>query len=152
MTVAVSISSFRAAFPEFGKLQDYADGQITFWLTLSTKMFDAGRWGELLDHGTMLFVAHNLALQKRAEKDAQFGKIPGQATGPVTSKSVDKVSVSHDTASIAEEGAGAFNLTTYGQQYIRLARLIGAGPVHFGHEPPGAAQWSPAAYAGPYLG
>jgi hypothetical protein len=48
-------------------------------------------------------------------------------TGPVASKSIDKVSVSYDTAAAAMKDAGDFNLTTYGVRYLRIAKMMGAG-------------------------
>lgn len=151
--MTVTVASLRSAMPEFSDAAVYPDPQISFWLDLAPKVFDAGRWGELLDHGMSLFIAHNLVLQSRATKDAQFGKAPGQASGPVTSKSVDKVSISYDVSSAAEEGAGSYNLTVYGQQYIRLARIIGAGPVQIGALEPGSQSlYAGSVYAGPYVG
>lgn len=151
--MALTSESFRAAYPEFKDSGAYPLAQIDLLIVLSGKMMNAERWGDLLDHGAGLFVAHSLALSARAAKDAEFGKIPGQASGIVTNKSVDKVSVGYDSSSVAEEGAGAWNLTTYGQQYIRLARLLGAGPVQVG-VPSFANQslYAGSVYAGPYQG
>ena len=146
--MTVTSSSFRLGFPEFDDLTKYPDSQLAFWITLSGKMFDSGRWGELLDFGTMLFIAHNIALQARAAADASFGKPPGQASGPVNNKSVDKVSIGFDTASAAEENGGAYNLTVYGQQYLRLARNIGAGPVQVGID---AGSGAGGVYSGLYM-
>lgn len=150
--MTVTASSFRLAFPEFANTSAYPDPRVDFWLSLSVNMFNVDRWGAMLDHGMMLLVAHNLALGARSLKDAEFGKTPGQASGPVNNKSVDKVSIGYDTTSATEENAGAYNLTIYGQQYIRLARLIGAGPVQVDVPTPGSSQslYSGLPYTGPY--
>lgn len=148
--MAATPEGFRTAFPVFSDKGNYTDGRVSFWLSFASKVMDVQRWGELLDHGAYLLVAHNLAIEARSSKDAAFGKAPGQATGIVTNKSVDKVSIGYDASSVAEEGAGAYNLTVYGQQFIRLARLIGAGPVQV--DAPITGQ-STSLYSGlPYLG
>jgi hypothetical protein len=72
------------------------------------------------------------------------------ASGIVSSKSVDKVSVSYDTSGAMEAGAGHWNLTTYGTRYIRLVKLVGAGPLQIGGS--SSTQYSAAAWAGPYYG
>lgn len=127
--MTVTPTTLRALFPEFASTTAYPDASITSWLAVAALQLDPGRWGTLLDFGTTLYACHRIALAARNAKIAQFGGNPGQASGPVSSKSVDKVSESFDTASASEEGAGFWNLTTYGQEYIRLARQVGAGPM-----------------------
>ncbi|MCX5495375.1 DUF4054 domain-containing protein [Kaistia dalseonensis] len=125
--MTVTVSSFRADFPEFASIVTYPDAMVAFWLTTAAKLLSIDRWAELLDLGTELFIAHNLALGARDQKAAVAGGIGGSSAGLVASKAVDKVSVSYDTGAAAIEGAGAWNLTTYGTRYIQLARMIGAG-------------------------
>jgi len=87
---------------------------------------------------TELYVAHNLALELRTNKEAAAGGVPGTTTGPLTSKSVDKLSVAYDVNAGIEEKAGHWSLTVYGSRFIRLARMFGMGPVviHGGRAPP----------------
>lgn len=125
----VTADSFREVFAEFCDDAVYTDEAIDFWLVTVRGQMNAGRWGAQQDFGAMLFVAHRLVLSARAQAAAAFGLPPGGPTGPVTSKSVDGVSVSFDVSSTAEEDGGHWNLTTYGQQYLRLARQMGTGPV-----------------------
>lgn len=124
-------AAFRTAFPEFASETAYPDSLVTFWLTVAGKMVSATRWGDLLDQGIQLFTAHNLVLERQAAKSAATGAVPGGASGPVNSKTVDKVSVSYDTAAAMEPNAGHWNLTTYGQRYIRLANMFGSGGLQF---------------------
>ena len=137
--MTVTAASFRTAFPEFADTSKYPDASITFWITAAVSLQDPGRWGNLIDLGTQLFVAHNVVLQARNVKTSSVGGFPGQATGPVSAKSVDKVSENFDTQSAAEADGGHYNLTTYGQQYLRLARMVGAGPQIFGYEGSGGS-------------
>lgn len=148
--MTVTASSFRVMYPEFGDSTAYPDGQISAWISQALLQQDAGRWGALIDLGTMLFTAHNLVLSARAQTEASFGKPPGQASGPVSNKSVDKVSIGYDTGSAAEENGGAWNMTVYGQQFLRLARQIGIGPVQSAPGPYCGVGSSMYAYAGPY--
>lgn len=145
--MTVTPASLRALYPEFADPARHTDATINQWLGVAVNMLDAGRWGALLDFGTTLFVCHRLALGARAARVARIGGIPGQASGPVQSKSVDKVSESFDTSSAVEEGGGHWNLTIYGQEYLRQARIVGAGPttvgLEIGNSPTGV-------YAGPY--
>lgn len=136
--MAVTPTSFRAQFPEFGDVIAYPDPQVQIWLDQMAQLCDVGRWGDLLDLGISLGTAHQLSLSKSRQNVAAFGGAPGAASGPVQSKGVDKVNISYDTGAVNEEGAGHWNLTSYGQQYIRLARQIGAGPIQVGAPVAGA--------------
>ena len=123
----MDIQIFRTNNPEFANVRYFPDAQIARWLAVGGKLLSADRWGELLDHGLELFVAHHISLTRQNQKTAAAGGSVGQSSGPVSGKTVDKVTVSYDTASATELNAGHWNLTTYGTQYIRLARMIGAG-------------------------
>lgn len=125
--MTVTAASFRADFPEFASTTTYPDAMVSVWLAAAGNLLDAARWGALLDLGTELFIAHNLVLGARDQKAATNGGTGGAASGVMSSKSVDKVSVSYDTGAGTIEGAGAWNLTTYGVRYLQLARLVGAG-------------------------
>jgi hypothetical protein len=135
MSVTVTISQFRSDFPEFGSTTVYPDGQLTFWLTLGSLLINADRWGDVVNFGVELYMAHNLALGARAQEQAASGGIPGTASGMLSSKSIDKVSASYDTASVAEEFGGSWNLTTYGQRLYRLMQQFGSGPLQIGAGP-----------------
>lgn len=135
--MTVTVSGFRAAFPEFGgaSTTTYPEPEVQFWLDLSGNLLDSARWGSLLDFGTQLFMAHNLALGFMSKAASASGQQPGQVTGAVTSASVDKVSYSRDASSVMLTDAGHWNLTTYGIRYKQLVRMIGAGPIQVGGEP-----------------
>jgi len=127
--MTVTAASFRTDFPEFASTTTYPDATVNFLAGLSANLLDATRWGALLDYGTELFIAHNLVLSAQSVKSSAAGGVPGASSGLTSSKAVDKVSVSYDTASAAVDGAGNWNLTTYGTRYIQLARMIGAGGI-----------------------
>lgn len=124
----MDVAQFREDFPEFASVTDYPTAQVNFWAGIASKLVDLDRWGDLYDQGISLFVAHNLVLQRRNIAGAASGG-SGGLVGSVSSKSVGAVSVSYDVNAVMESGAGQWNLTSYGLQYIQLARMIGAGGV-----------------------
>ncbi len=127
--MTVTVASFRVDFPEFASTTTYPDATVSFWLNASAMLLSADRWGDLLDLGTELFMAHNLALAAKDTISASRGGVPGTSTGIVSAKSVGAVSTSYDVASVALDKGGAWNLTSYGIRYLQLARLIGPGGV-----------------------
>lgn len=131
--MAFTIADFRAAFPAFGDPLAYPDPSVQFWADLGYKLHDAYRWGDVLDAGVELFVAHNLALEAGASgAGSGGGGTPGAVVGPVTSASVDKVSYSRDPGAAMDPKNGHWNLTTYGLRWLYLMRMAGAGPVQVG--------------------
>lgn len=120
-------SQFRQDFPEFADTTQYPDSSINFWLTVATQLVNPARWGVLTDQGIELCTAHHLVLAARDAQAAAVGGIPGQMTGPLSSKSVDKVSASYDTGAATVDDGGFWNLTSYGVRYLTLARTMGAG-------------------------
>jgi hypothetical protein len=124
---APSLTEFRSTFPEFAPDDLYSDGQVNLWLTFALQMANEQRWGTLYSLGVYLVTAHNLYLSARDQATAEAGGVPGEVTGSVSSKAVDKVSVSYDTGAVAMEKAGDWALSTYGIRYLRMARLMGAG-------------------------
>lgn len=123
--------TFRSQFPKFGDETAYPDSQVSMWIGLGVIMLPAARWTTLLDHGVALFTAHHLAL---ADRPVAAGG------GAVSSKQVDKVSVSYDANIGLELNAGHWNLTPFGIQFINLARMAGMG----------GAQISPSLSGSPY--
>lgn len=150
--MTVTNASFRQDFPAFANTTSYPDGMVTFWLTFATNLLTpaADRWGAMFDQGVELVMAHNLTIEYRSNTLASVGAPPGEATGMTNNKSVDKVSTGFDTASVAEEGGGHWNLTNYGSRFLRLARMIGAGPIQLGYGDTGNYSAASGAWPGPY--
>lgn len=122
-------SSFRLNMPMFASVADYPAAQFEYYLKLGVKLLPERRWDDLLDDGLTFFVAHYLVLNQRAMLAADIGADPGKVTGNETSKSVDGVSKSMDVSSISLEDGGHWNQTTFGIQFLQLARMVGAGGV-----------------------
>ena len=123
----MDVAKFRTDFPEFADASRYTANTVTFWSGIGEKLVSQDRFGDLYTAAVELFTAHNLVLAAGNKAAAASGALPGGAGGAVASKAVGSVNVSYDTASSLELNAGHWNQTTYGRQYIRLARLIGQG-------------------------
>lgn len=117
---------FRSDFPEFAST---SDAQISTWLTVGASLVNAARWDELTTIGIELVAAHHLAIAMRAGAAGAAGGGAGTVSGPIASKSVDKVSVSYNTSSTQFEGEAFWNMTSYGIRYLGLARMMGAGGI-----------------------
>ncbi len=104
----MEFEAFSRLFPDVASTPE----QLAFWTSIGEGTLDRERWAELYEQGLALFVAHHAMVSK-----------PGQ----VSSRKVDGVAVTYDTTSSALEGGGHWNLTVYGQRYLSLARLVGAG-------------------------
>jgi hypothetical protein len=124
--MSLTPAQFRLDFPEFSNPIQFQDSLITFWINNAANLINTCRWDTLATLGTELLVAHNLVLSARDQASAVAG-VPGEMTGPVSAKAVDKVSVSFDTNAAALPNAGDYNLTVYGVRFLRLARMIGSG-------------------------
>lgn len=117
----MDLAAFRAHFPEFADDTAYPNALVAFWSGLVEKRLPPLRWGELYAQGVELACAHYVAV---ATANAVS---PGQAQGLQTSKAVGDVSASYDVAAIAEQGGGHWNQTSYGRQFLELARTVGIG-------------------------
>lgn len=150
--MTVTVESFRIDFPEFANPEAFPDSSISYWLNLAGLLLSSSRWSTLLDVGTSLFIAHNIVLERQAQVAANNNAVPGVSAGVVSSKSVDKVSVSYDTTAGIQKDAGHWNLTVFGTRFISLVNLVGAGPVQVGVDLGVGALSSAYAWPGPYTG
>lgn len=125
----MDIGAFRVSFPEFVSAVTYPDQMITFWATFAEAQVRQCVWKSQWQVGVQLFVAHEITLAAQNAKAATVGGSPGQQGGIANTKTVGSVSVGYDSTSSSEKDAGYWNLTTYGKQFIRFARMFGAGAI-----------------------
>lgn len=125
----MDIGLFRESFPEFSDTALYPDAQITFWSTFAEAQVNPSRWKTQTLMGVYLYTAHTITLASKNYQSGSIGLTPGSQSGPINTKTVGSVTVGYDSQQAAEKDAGYWNLTAYGKQFIRLARLFGAGPV-----------------------
>lgn len=138
------IADFREFYPEF--VDDGETGAtVTFSKTLLTRILceadeeTGARWGaydagacSLKKRGMFAFAAHKAVLAKAVQRATSAGGIPS-APARVSSKSVGDESASYAVAApgSASEAAriGDLNTTSYGQEFMRLRKRAGMGPV-----------------------
>lgn len=121
-------ADFRAAFPAYKDTIKFPPAQVAFYIALGYKLHNADRWGDLLDFGVMLWVAHSLSL----DAQGMGAGVAGTVRGVVTSMSADGLSWSRDIGSAVDPQAGHWNLSTYGLRWRSLVNMMGAGPLYVG--------------------
>lgn len=124
-----STDEFRLAFPAF-TLESYNDAFIEYWMKQAEKQVSKCRWGDMYAHGVYLLTAHALVLQMRAINAG--GSTPGDAQAGAltsTSKHVGPVSKSSGYTLSVNVADGDLNSTVYGQEFARLRRMYGMGPM-----------------------
>lgn len=123
----LTLEDFREIYPELTE-DKYSDAAVRIRLSLADKFFAVDRFedADVRAHVMGLYAAHYLTAYGPA---ASGGIGSGGTLGVVSSKSVDGASVSYDTSTGTEEGAGFWNLTLYGRELYRLMQIFGAGGV-----------------------
>lgn len=120
-------ATFLEIFPEFAAT---STNVATFWIEQARAQLALGRLGANADLAVYLFVGHNLVLNQQDLDDAKNGALPGDTLGPIASKSAGGLSVTYDSGSIAMEGAGPYNATSYGQRLWKLLQAAAMGGVY----------------------
>lgn len=115
----------------------YPTATVTLWATVAEQMVPQALWKTMWTMGCQLYVAHEITLAAQNAKSASSGGMPGTSGGVANTKTVGSVSVGYDSTSTGEKDAGYWNLTNYGKQFIRYARLFGMGPVQLVGRLPG---------------
>ena len=129
----MEIDDLRSNFPEFTDDEVYTDPMVTFWSGVAIKQLKVDRWGDLYDHGIYLCTAHYLTLAVTDQRAVAAGGTGGGTSGVIINESAGSVSVGYDVQSSIETDAGHWNLTSYGRQFIRLARMCGMGGMQLGY-------------------
>ena len=148
-TTPLSPAQFRGMFPAFADSAKYPDVMLVLWAGVAVSMVGASRWGEQVQLGRALFIAHNLTIDGMSGAEAARGGFAGLLRGPIVSESGDKVSVAFATANLMDPSAGHWNMTVYGVRYWSLMRIFGAGPIQVA---PCITDGQAGAYGGPLFG
>ncbi|PQK80217.1 hypothetical protein CG428_02335 [Pantoea ananatis] len=122
-----TVEQFRTDFPQFNNSTLYPDTQVQLRLNLADIQLDQNRLGRLFPYLVELFVAHYLTLQAGDNRSAALGRAGGSSSGVLSSKSVDKVSMSYDNSSTLNPAAGFWNNTRYGAEFYQTICMFGAG-------------------------
>lgn len=126
----MDIATFQASLPEFANTALYPDPAIEFWLGIAA-LFVGPRYAQFGDYAVTMFTAHNLVLSQQAVRQAAAGGV-ALTSGPLSGKSIKDLSMTFNSTATVIDGAGPFNLTTYGQRYWQLMELAGAGGIQLG--------------------
>lgn len=132
-SVPLTIDQFRTDLPQFSDKTVYPDTSLQMWLDFGNLLLNPLRWGELLNYGLELFMAHNLSLQAyNTLKGGGSGGITGVTRGPIEYETVGPISLGYNTQAVVNKDAGWWNYTIYGQQFWWLAMMVGTGPIQVG--------------------
>jgi hypothetical protein len=123
----ITADQFRTDFPEFASTTKFPDGWIDFWAKFADNLLPANRWGNLLEMGSELLIAHNVTLQRMDMDSANAGQAPGTGDGLASNQGAGSVSLGIDTQATIEDTGGNYNATMYGVRFLRMARIVGIG-------------------------
>lgn len=116
-------SEFKIRFAEFAAEEDT---RIELFIGVADPFFDADRWGGLYAEGVANFVAGKLAAANAA---ALLADGSGDTNSGIISKKVGDIQIGYSEAVLLAKMKDPFLGTTYGAEYMRLARLVGIGAV-----------------------
>ncbi len=114
-------ADIKTRYPAFAAV---ADATIQLAITDAVPWFDVCRWDTFYAQGFAAFVAHMLT----ADQAAALGKATG-AGGALASKKVGEVEVRYQPIATMKPSDAFFATTIYGQRYLQLRKLVGAGAV-----------------------
>jgi len=125
-------AEFKIRFPEFAS---EIDARIQFFIDDADCAFDLCRWGCCYVVGIANYVAHNMAMANYIASGDAAGAFPGSSSisnaQQWTSKTVGDVSVTRGNSTGIGNGKSQqdspFFKTLYGQEYLRLLRLVSIG-------------------------
>lgn len=127
------IEDFFSIYPQFQGLEELPDRIVKMYIDFANEVVNVERWGKQWVLGMCLFVAHfcTVYLMAYLDSNAEAAAVisSGQSKGLVSSKSVGDVSVSYDFSLAMQnvEGWGQFNLTTFGNQFVSISKLMSKG-------------------------
>lgn len=125
---------FLKYYPQFTGL--LPEAVLEQYVELGQACVSEQRYGKMWKMAIGLFIAHfcSLYMQSAAEAGTPADEVLNKAeqAGIVTSESADGVSYSLDVSQVGSDlnGWAAFKLTTFGQQFATIAKLVGKGGIY----------------------
>lgn len=110
-------ADLKARYPEFS---DVDDARVQSLVNEAALEMSARVWGRLYPVGLLALAAHKL----KASGRKRGGDGAGALSGPMTSKKAGEIQVGYAAAPLASVDDAYFAGTSYGQQYLRLRRLV----------------------------
>lgn len=111
------LNEFLQRYPEFEQTDT---DRIGLFLSDAELEISPARWGKLYKRGVMALSAHLLKLSLSALENQ------GEANKLIASESAGELSVSYAVTS-GQIGDDFYQTTAYGQEYLRLRKLVGVG-------------------------
>lgn len=118
----ITPSDLTTAYPQFANLPT---ATIQTAIDFAQTFFDAARWGERFRQGQLLYVAHQLTLSALAAANNGAGAV----VDDVLQKRAGGVSKGRDGAIAMATMTNPLLRTYYGQEYLRLRRIVGMGAI-----------------------
>ncbi|MDH2927230.1 DUF4054 domain-containing protein [Lonepinella koalarum] len=112
-----TVTDFLQRYPQFEKL---GESIIELFLSDAFAEMDKNRWGKLYERGGLALTAHLLTLNQWTAEDN------GNPQRELTAESVGDLSVSYAQSSTVQSDE-FYRTTAYGQEYLRLRKLVGVG-------------------------
>lgn len=131
-----NLDDFFTFYPQFQGVDGLNNEVIEMYISFANEVVNIERWGKQWTLGMCLFIAHFCTVYLMSYTDPQGSAASviaaGQTKGLVSSKSVGDVSVSYDFSLAMNDVTnwGQFNLTTFGNQFVSLAKLMSKGGMY----------------------
>ncbi len=140
-----TVAMFLADFPQFSKIETEGEttktvslvpeSMLNQFIVMANNAIQEERWFDKWQYATGLYIAHYATLYLKSyapassDNDATTASASGTTTGNVASASEGDQSISYDNSAITSgtEKWGTWNATTYGQQLVIEAGLLGKG-------------------------
>lgn len=135
-----TLDDFFEVYPQFGKNSEGNNNVpivvLGMYLDMANSCIKKDRWHSKWRFGMCLYIAHFCTLYLQSVSDADAGAKgiveASKSQGLDTSVSVGDVSVSTDYSMVTTNITGytGWGLTTFGQQFISIARLVGKAGMY----------------------
>ena len=127
----MDIAQFRLNFPEFTDVVRFPDSVISYHAGVAECLHSSEAFRCAYTPIINLYVAHYITMAARASTATASGGTSTAGSGAISQKSIGSRSISYDTGQTTIiYGAGHWNSTPYGLQYIDLRKNFGKRMLH----------------------
>lgn len=108
--------------PEFADTDKYPNSTLDLFAAEAECEVSATAWGCKYDRAVALITAHLISMSKKSSEGGSSG------AGQVKKVKVGQLEREYDVGS-GSDSTNAYNLTTYGKEFLRLRKQILRGPI-----------------------
>lgn len=130
-TIILDIPAFRVLFPAFANATIYPNGTITAWFNAASNFISddyCPGWSNFMTLKQQTF-ALNLMTAMWGDLTAQI--IAGDATGIITSATIDKINVQVAEPPVKNQWQYWLASSPYGQQLVAFLQIAGVGGKYY---------------------